>query len=607
MAENRDIKYTGRDFDNLRSQLIEFAKNYFPDSYNDFSPTSPGMMFIEMAAYVGDVLSFYQDSQIQESFIQYAKSPGNLYNLAYMLGYRPKVVTPAEATLEVTQEVDALLTSPYSPNFSQALVISENSVITSTSAGQVPFYLMEKVDFTYSSSLDNTKVDILTTSGGNPATYKLSKQVKARSGEIKTITRSFSSAEKYATITIDDTNIVGVLSITDSGGGDNVWYEVPFLGQETVFVEERNTASDAGLVYNSLTLKKAPKRFVTRFNSSGQLTIQFGAGTQQSSDDSFVPSIENVGLGTNTGVSRIDYAYDPSNFLYTRSYGLAPSNTTLTIRYLVSPGVSANVPANSITTKTTVINTGSSTKLASLAFTNPQAASGGSDGDTVEELRQNALRAFNEQGRAVTLSDYTIRALSLPKTLGSIAKVYVQQDQLESKNTTDTIIDSNPLALSMYVLAYDANKYFIPASLTLKNNLKKYLSQYMIVTDAVNIKDAFVINIGVNYEIITYPNATTRDVLLRCNEAIADYFSAENRNINTTINLSEVYLLLDRVKGVQSVKNIQIVNKAGGNYSAYSYDIEGATKNNIIYPSMDISVFEIKFPNTDIKGRVTTL
>lgn len=607
MAENRDIKYTGRDFDNLRSQLIEFAKNYFPDSYNDFSPTSPGMMFIEMAAYVGDVLSFYQDSQIQESFIQYAKSPGNLYNLAYMLGYRPKVVTPAEATLEVTQEVDALLTSPYSPNFSQALVISENSVITSTSAGQVPFSLMEKVDFTYSSSLDNTKVDILTTSGGNPATYKLSKQVKARSGEIKTITRSFSSAEKYATITIDDTNIVGVLSITDSGGGDNVWYEVPFLGQETVFVEERNTASDAGLVYNSLTLKKAPKRFVTRFNSSGQLTIQFGAGTQQSSDDSFVPSIENVGLGTNTGVSRIDYAYDPSNFLYTRSYGLAPSNTTLTIRYLVSPGVSANVPANSITTKTTVINTGSSTKLASLAFTNPQAASGGSDGDTVEELRQNALRAFNEQGRAVTLSDYTIRALSLPKTLGSIAKVYVQQDQLESKNTTDTIIDSNPLALSMYVLAYDANKYFIPASLTLKNNLKKYLSQYMIVTDAVNIKDAFVINIGVNYEIITYPNATTRDVLLRCNEAIADYFSAENRNINTTINLSEVYLLLDRVKGVQSVKNIQIVNKAGGNYSAYSYDIEGATKNNIIYPSMDISVFEIKFPNTDIKGRVTTL
>lgn len=607
MAENRDIKYTGKDFNSLRSQLIEFAKNYFPDSYNDFSPTSPGMMFIEMAAYVGDILSFYQDSQIQESFIQYAKNPGNLYNLAYMFGYRPKVVTPSTATLDISQEVDAIASSPYSPDYSQALIISENSTVTSTSAGQVPFSLLEKVDFSYSSSLDPTKVDILTTSLGNPATYRLTKQVNARSGEVKSLTRTFNAAEKYATITIEDTNIVGVLSITDSGGGDNTWYEVPFLGQETVFVEERNTASDAGSVYNSLTLKKTPKRFVTRFNSAGQLTIQFGAGTQQGSDDTFVPSIENVGLGTNTGISRIDYAYDPSNFLYTRSYGLAPSNTTLTIQYLVSPGVSANVPANSISNQTSVSFTGAPDKISTVAFTNPQAASGGSDGDTVEELRQNALRAFNEQGRAVTLSDYTVRALSLPKTLGNLAKVFVQQDQLIGKTTTDTIIDSNPLALSMYVLAYDANGYFVPASSTLKQNLKKYLSQYMIVTDAINIRDAFVINIGVNYEIVTYPNATTRDVLVRCNNVLAEYFSATNRNINATINLSEVYLLLDKVKGVQSVKNVQVVNKAGGNYSAYSYDIEGATKNSIVYPSMDISVFEVKFPNTDIKGRVTTV
>jgi len=606
MAENRDIKYTGRNFDNLRGQLIEFAKNYFPDSYNDFSPTSPGMMFIEMASYVGDVLSFYQDSQIQESFIQYAKNPGNLYNLAYMFGYRPKVVTPAEVTLDVTQEVDAVATSPYEPDFTQALVISENSIVSSTSAGQVPFLLYDKVDFGFSSSLDPTKVDILTTSGGNPATYKLTKQVKARSGEVKTITRTFNAAEKYATVTIDDTNIVGVVSITDNGGGDSTWYEVPFLGQETVFVEERNTNSDLGTVYNSLTLKKTPKRFVTRFNSAGQLTIQFGAGTQQGSDDTFVPSIENVGLGTNTGVSRLDYAYDPSNFLYTRSYGLAPSNTTLTIQYLVSPGVSANAPANSITTNTGITNTGDSTQIATLAFNNPQAASGGSDGDTVEELRQNALRAFNEQGRAVTTSDYTVRALSLPKTLGNIAKVYVQQDQLIGKSTTDSIIDSNPLALSMYVLAYDSNGYLIPASSTLKDNLKKYLSQYMMITDSINIRDAFVINIGIDYEIVTYPNATSREVLLACNSAITNYLAVENRNINSTINLSELSLILDKVKGVQTVKGIKVTNKAGGNYSAYSYDIAGATRNGIVYPSMDISIFEIKFPNTDIKGRITT-
>jgi len=371
MAQKRDIKYLNRNFDSFRGQLIEFAKNYFPDSYNDFSPTSPGMMFIEMASYVGDVLSFYQDTQIQESFIQYAQNPANLYNLAYMMGYRPKITSAARANIQVSQLID--YTDENLPNFSQCAVLDEGAQIQASDSSGTIFITDRTVNFGFSSSFDPTNiVDNLNN------TFTFTKNVPAFSGQVKTVSRTFSTYERFTTITIEDTDIIGILDITDNS---DTWYEVPFLGQETVFVEQRNTNPDAGAVYNTLQLVKADKRFVTRFNSTGQLVVQFGSGVNPSDDSTIVPSMVNVGLGTNTGVSRLDYAYDPTNFLYTRAYGLAPIGT-LTIRYLVGGGVGSNVPANTITTLLTPSSV-SVGDVNSLSFTNPEPATGGSDGDTV--------------------------------------------------------------------------------------------------------------------------------------------------------------------------------------------------------------------------------
>jgi len=604
MAQKRDIKYLNRNFDRFRGQLIEFSKNYFPDTYNDFSPTSPGMMFIEMASYVGDVLSFYQDTQIQESFIQYAQNPSNLYNLAYMMGYRPKVTSTSRANIQFSYTVPAtgiLIDGP--PDFSVPSVIEQGAQLQASDSSNTIFLTERTVDFSYSSSFDPTT--IVNNLNG---TYNLIKNVPAFSGEVRTLSRTFNTYERFSTITIDDTDIIGILDILDEQN-DN-WYEVPFLGQETVFVEKRNTNLDAGSVYNSLELIKADKRFTTRFNSNGQLVIQFGSGVNPSDDTSFTPSTSNVGLGTSTGISRLDYAYDPTNFLYTRTYGLAPTGT-LTIRYLVGGGVQSNVPANTITNLLTPSSV-TAGDINLLSFTNPQPASGGSDGDSIEELRQNALRAFNEQGRTVTLQDFQVRVYSLPSTLGSVSKVFATQEEVYSTNsTTDSIIDSNPLAISLYVLAYDINGKLTTATTTLKENLKKYLSQYVLLTDSVNIRDAFIVNIGVEYEIITYPNVVNREILLECNRRLTEYFSTVNSNINTPINLSEVYTLLDRVKGVQSARNIKITNingtLNGRSYSQYAYDVEGATRNNIVYPSLDPSIFEVKFPEFDIKGRIVNL
>lgn len=606
MAEQRDIKYINRNFADFRDQLMEYAKAYFPDTYNDFSPTSPGMMFMEMAAYVGDVLSFYQDTQLQETFVQHAKDPANLYTMAYMLGYRPKVTAASEVELEVTQTV-AAVAPDYTPNWTQAITVGENSTVLAASGNGTTFILDKPVNFAFSSSYDPTEVSVSSISSGNPAEFQLKKTVKAFSGEIKTITRTIGTAEKFLTLDIEDENIIGIIDIQDSEG--EYWYEVPFLGQDSVYLPQKNTGEDSGKAPNLLQLIKTPKRFTTRFNSTGTLQVQFGAGTSDSEDSTFIPNPENVGLGTNQGISRLDYAYDPSNFLFSRSYGLAPSNTTLTIRYYVGGGIEANEAANTVTSLGAVSIFGTdSTYFNTLAFTNPKSAQGGRDGDTVEEIRQNAMRAFGEQSRAVTVDDFNVRALSLPPKYGAIAKTYTIQDQLSSvNNITDRVLDSNPLSLSMHVLAYDVDGKLETASESLKTNLKTYLSQYMLLTDAINIRDAFVVNIGVKYDIVVLPGSIGRSVLLDCNIALQDYFDNRKWSINQPIDLARIYTLLDRIKGVQTVKKVEVINKAGGNYSQYAYDVVGATKENIVYPSLDPCIFEVKFPETDIEGRITTL
>ena len=600
MAELRDIKYVAREFTDYKQELVEYAKNYFPDSYNDFSPTSPGMMFIEMASYVGDVLSFYQDTQLQETFLTHAKDPKNLFNLAYMMGYKPKITGVSEASLTVTQQVSA--TGAGLPNFTEAKTIPSNFRFESSDSSKTRFFIPNAVNFSFSSSYDPTNITVSSVDGSNvPDTYLLTKSVKAISGTKESKTVSIGSAEKFKTITLTDDNIVQIISIIDGDGKEYI--EVPFLGQDTVFLDEQNSSSDSNQVPFVLALKKVPRRFVTRFRSNGNLDIQFGAGTLSSDDSVILPDPSTIGNVTNqgslnyNGSGTLTTTYDPSNFTYSKSYGIAPSNTTLTITYLKGGGIAANVPANSITTAVDTLPSGNFT------ISNNLPAAGGRDGDTVEELRENSLRAFSEQGRAVTLQDYTVRALSLPSKYGSISKVYVTQDQLTNTNLQDSIVDNNPLALSLYVLGYDNDQKLVTASSTLKNNLKTYLAEFMLITDSINLKDAFVVNIGVNYEIKIRPNYASRDVILNCNLELQEYFKISKRNINQPINLSEVSVILDKVKGVQTVQKLEIVNINGGNYSEYGYDVIGATKNNTVYPSLDPCIFEIKFPNEDIKGR----
>jgi hypothetical protein len=350
----RDIRYINRDFNDFRNSLVEFSKTYFPNTYNDFSPSSTGMLFMEMAAYVGDVLSFYLDNQIQETFIQKARQTENLYNLAYMLGYRPKTTTVSSVNIDFYQQLPAKVSgSTTVPDFDYTLLIPENTSISSNINNNINFLIEDVIDFSSSSSLDPTEISVFQISGNSPTYYLLKKTRKAISATINTVEFTFNSGVRFDIRDINGSNIIGILDITDSEG--NKWYEVPNLAQENVFDTIRNTntndpnfSSDNEVPY-LLQLRKTQRRFTTRFLNPTTLQLQFGAGNFLDTDEEIIPNPDNVGLGLPFEKSKITTAFSPLNFMFTNTYGITPSNTTLTVRYLTGGGVESNIESGILT------------------------------------------------------------------------------------------------------------------------------------------------------------------------------------------------------------------------------------------------------------------
>jgi hypothetical protein len=589
----------------------------------DFSPSAPGNMFIEMAAYVGDVLSFYADNQLQESLLLYAQERKNIIALAYALGYRPKVTITSTVNLDTFQLIPSTGAPNYYPDYRYALSIDKYSSIKSISRPNITFITQDSVDFKFSSSFDPTILSPYQfyTGTSNIQYYLAKKQVNAISGQIKTTTFSFSNPEQFPTVTINDNNIIQILSITDSD--NNTWYEVPYLAQDAIFDESLNIPVNEPNYYNEddsarflLRLKKVDRRFVTRFDDDSNLMIEFGSGVTSSPDEVIIPNPDNVGLGLVDGVDKMFMAYDPSNFLYTNEYGIAPANTTLTVTYLVGGGIETNLPVNDIGLNGSINTNINSYNLNqaivdivqnSVRFNNTQPSSGGGPGETTEEIRLQALANFPTQNRNVTKADYLVRTLSMPSRYGYVSKAYVTQDYLVTNDTDrQNFITSNPLALSVYILSNNLDGKLTTASNVIKQNLKTYLSYNKMMSDAVLIKDAYYANIKVNFDITVLPAYNSQEILTKCINILKDYFITSKWQINQPIIYSDIYNLIGAIQGVQSVINVDISNLVGGKYSPYGYDIRSATKQGVVYPSIDPMIFEVRYPDTDIYGRVVT-
>jgi hypothetical protein len=610
--ESKDIKYLNKDFNSFKAELIEYARSYYPTVYNDFTQASPGSMFIEMAAYVGDVLSFYLDNQLQETFLQYAKQKNNIYTMAYMLGYRPKVTSAATVMLDVYQQVPSATDGiNYFPDFGFAMTIEQGMQVKSNVDPSVVFYVPQKIDFSVSSSEDPTTVEVYTLAGNNPSFYLLKKSVKAISGQVKTQSFTFGSAQRFSTVNISDNSIITILDAKDNNG--YTWYEVPYLAQDYILKPVANTSTDQNQVPFMIQKLPVPRRFVSRFRTDGTLEIEFGSGINSVADTSIIPNPNSVSVGlTGGGLSTLSSSFDPTNFVTTQTYGLAPKNVTITFQYLVGGGASANVLSGQLTTIASSTVSGNTTYQNTIVVSNSEPASGGGDGDTVEQLKQNIVSEFGTQLRAVTQEDYLARTLSMPAQYGRVSKAYITKDDATfapNMQTNGNINQNDQVLVSLYVLGLNSSNQLEAPSPSLLGNIQTYLKDYRMLTDAINIKPAYIINIGCNFDIIIRPNYTSQDVISRCILALQDFFDIDNWQINQPIILGDVYTVLDQVEGVQTVKTVNIVNKSGeaDGYSKYSYDISAGTLNGVIYPSLDPSIFEVKYPNTDIQGRVVTL
>ena len=661
----KDIKYLNKDFAQFRGNLIEFAKTYFPKTYSDFNESSPGMMFIEMASYIGDSLSYYIDDTLKESLMVHAEDIENVIALSQYLGYQPKVTSPAVTTLSVYQLVPSIGVAG-SNTYDETYLLTIKEGMQVSGADDTIFLTRDVVDFSDDTDREITiyETDSIT---GEATFYLVKKYVQAISAEVSTKEVDFGSYESFQTIELSETNVIDIYDVRDSNG--NKWYEVPYLGQEMVFEDYPNTETNDPELYQFKTtvpyiLKtiKTPRRFVKKVNGDSTTTIQFGAGDPTANDEQLIPNLKNVGLGLPNSISKLNESFDPTNFLKTKTYGTSPANTTLTLRYLVGGGISSNVSTNTLTTINSIefeedTQLFTSNELAaynsiksSVAVNNEVPATGGKGGDTIEEIRENALANFGSQNRAVTTKDYQVRVLSMPTKYGSIAKAYATADGTLDNNSPSSILSSpkalqeftdlvmgfvekpdseepdrksvrqelqkfligktsndneknNPFAINLYLLGYDGNGKLSTLNDAVKQNLKTYLNEYKILTDGVNISDGFIINIGIEFEVVTLKNYNKSEVVTECISEMKDYFNINNWTFNNTINISELELLLANVDGVSSVPKLKIVNKCNGNYSPNSYNIDAAIKDKILYPSLDPSVFEIKFPDVDIKGR----
>jgi len=645
----KDLKYINKDFNSFRDALIQYAQTYFPNTYKDFNTASPGTMFIEQAAYVGDVLSYYGDYQLKESLLNYAGERKNVIALANYLGYKTKPTKAAVTTIDIYQLVPSIKNSAgeYVPDNTYALSLREYMQVVN-SAG-VNYLTTDPINFAVDTKNSPRESTVYSRDDyGVPQFFLLKKSIRAIAGKIVVASFNLNNAQSFLNIPLSENNVIDVLEVRDSD--NNRWYQVDYLAQDLIFSEEENTSvNDGDLFQYNTEVPKLLKSFITsrkftlNTNANNVTYLQFGPGTESLSDEIIYPSQELVGIGLQN-ITNLNISYDSSKLLNTNSMGQAPANTTLTIKYIVGGGVLSNCASDDIKTIVSVEFATDTSGLTpsqlalmqtvknSLRVTNPVPATGGADSESVDEIRQNALAYFASQNRAVTTDDYTSRIYNLPPRFGTIAKAYVVSNSNLNVNinkyvsgfsdNTDqvTLLNeavsnyfrkvnydvSNPFSINLYVLSYNSNKNLTNINEALLYNLRKYLEKYKLLTDGINIIDGYIINFGIDFKISVFNNYNKRDVLNTCIQKVKDFFVIDKWTFNQPINISQLELEIAKVEGVQSVVEIKFKNLTmnDGDYSPHEYNLEQATLNKIVYPSLDPSVFELKYPDNDVKGAV---
>ena len=599
----RNRNYVSKDFDSFRNDLLRYARTYFGDKIQDFSEPSLGGLLLDMAASVSDNMSFYLDHQFKETSWSTAVEPNNLTRMIREAGIKPKGASPATVTVSLFLEAPAkLVAGYYVPDADTLPKVMMGTQFVSTSG--ISFSTSEDVDFAELDRLGNLKAKYVvgTVDGsGNPSTFIVKRDSVCVSGKVASETFTIGATpQPFLTISLSNVDVSEILSVVDASS--NQYYEVQTLSQDTVFKTFPNMSTDIEEVPRSIEVIPAPRRFVHTMDPLTRLsTIQFGGGTSLTTQDDAIPDPETLALplyGTTT-LSR--FAIDPGSLLQTKTLGETPTSTVITVTYRYGGGAVHNVTAKSIRgiggLRMTFPDNCSAdiarSVRASLDVRNDQPAAGGDSAPSLEDLRSQIPAARTQQDRIVTKEDLISRVYTLPTNLGRVYRAAVRQSP------------DNPLASQLFICSKDTSGFLTTSPDTLKRNLKIYLNEYRLISDAIDILDARVINFRVKFSVFVNPNSNKPTVIQNVITRLRESLTVRNFQIDQPILISDIQNIIINTPGVLTLVDVKVESLSGAIqerlYSNVTHNVKQYTRRGVVYGPPG-SIFELRYPDNDIMG-----
>lgn len=589
------INYTNKEFGTIKNDLVQYARRYYPDRFRDFSVNSFGSLMLDTVAYVGDMLSFYLDYQVNESFLSTALEYNNVLKLARQSGYKPELAPSSYGMLTCFVLIPS---KNGAPDFDYAPILKRGSKFR-TSQGDI-FTLLEDVNFKNQDENEIVVGDVDSTTN-TPTNYAVRARGQAVSGELAITRIPVGEYSRFRRVEVEGNNITEVVSVVDASG--NSYFEVDYLTQNTIYVPFINRGADKDVVANILKPISVPRRF-TVIKERDKVFLQFGFGTDEEPEKVLDPS--NVMIERHGKEYISDDSFDPAQLLKTDRLGVVPSDTVLTVVYRVNSSQNTNASVNTITyvadpvfdfESQSVLNAASvRTVRSSLEITNEEPFVGSAPLPTAEEVKERALGAYSMQNRMVTRDDFIAVAYNLPPKFGKITRVNVMQD-------SDSFNQRN---INMYVISQDKNGYLLKANDTIKNNLKTYLANYKMINDSIDILDANIINLRVNFRISAMANVNKYSALNAAKQAVVNYFTRRARyEVGEPFSITDIFAVLKNVPSVLDTIEVHVDTQSGGQYADSNFmTTNSMSRDNTKIICPHDSIFEVKFPNADIIGSV---
>ena len=597
IRDNVKINYLSRDFQSIKADLIDYARRYYPDTFQDFTDAGFGALMLDAVSYIGDIVSFYLDYQANESFLATAIEYENILKHGATMGYvhQGARATYGNVTLYIMIPANSSGTGPdtnYMP------VLKAGTTFLATNASQ--FTLLEDVNF--SNAANEVVIAKQNSTTGAPTFYAVKASGAVVSGQNRVkIFEDIGGFVKFRRLSLRGNNITEIISVQDAEG--HKYYEVENLSQNIVYVPLSNNDVTTNVqAPNILKPVVVPRRYrIERSRFTTDIVFGYGSDSELSNVSLAEPRDIVMNLHSKTYVT--DTAMDPSALIKTDKFGVGPSNTDIVVTYRANTAANSNAAASTVNrlgqiimafpNSSNLVGTKAQAVRTSLEVTNEKPIQGDVSPPNITELRERIQATYSAQNRVVTIEDYKAFIYSMPSRFGGISRCTVMQDR-----------DSNVRNINIYVISRSANGQLETTNEVVKQNIKTYISSKKMINDSVDLLDAKIVNLGITFEVIADSGASKTAVLNRAVAAISAYFSGLF-DIGEDFAITDMYTVLNSVAGVVDTTSVKVSQKTGVGYSTTYFNVKNRTTTDGRFLKAPKNViFEVKFPNSDVQGTV---